>query len=57
MIKTSNIENSLGQQALLYKIKLIKLHSTAFNGSATATFQKCNWGQIGPTVDKGLNPI
>ena len=57
MIKTSNIENFLGQQTLQYKVKVMKLHSAAFNGSATATFQKCNWGQIDLTIDKGLNLI
>ena len=32
----------------------MKFHSAAANGFATGAFQKCNWGQIDPMVDKGL---
>ena len=31
----------------------MKFHSAA-NGLATEAFQKCNWGQIDPMVDRGL---
>ena len=36
------------------KIKVRKFHSTAANGLATEAFQKYNWGQIDPMVDRGL---
>ena len=32
----------------------MKFHSAAANGLATGVFQKCNWGQIDPMVDRGL---
>ena len=35
----------------------MKLHSTAANGLGTGAFQKCNWGQIGAMVDRGLNVL
>ena len=35
-------------------MNVMKFHSAA-NGLATGTFQKCNWGQIDPMVDRGLN--
>ena len=39
---------------LQYEIKVMKFLSGAANGLATRVFQKCNWGQIGPMVDRGL---
>ena len=39
---------------LQYKIKVMKFHSAAANGLATGAFQKYNWGQIDPMVDRGL---
>ena len=32
----------------------MKFHSAAANGLATGVFQKCNWDQIDPMVDRGL---
>ena len=32
----------------------MKLHGAAADGLATGAFQKCNWGQIDPMVDRGL---
>ena len=32
----------------------MKFHSAAANVLATGAFQKCNWGQIDPMVDRGL---
>ena len=32
----------------------MKFHSAAANGLATGAFQKYNWGQIDPMVDRGL---
>ena len=32
----------------------MKFHSAAANGLGTGAFQKCNWGQIDPMVDRGL---
>ena len=34
-------------------IKVMKFLSSAGNGIATGVFQKCNWGQIDPMVDRG----
>ena len=42
---------------LQYKIKVMKFHSAAANGLVTGAFQKCNWGQIDPMVDRGLKPF
>ena len=35
----------------------MKFHSAAANGLATGAFQKCNWGQINPMVDRGLKLV
>jgi len=32
----------------------MKFHSVAVNGLEIGTFQKCNWGQSDPMVDRGL---
>ena len=32
----------------------MKFRSAAANGLATGAFQKCNWSQIDPVVDRGL---
>ena len=37
------------------KIKVLKFHKATANGLATEAFQKCNWGQIDPIVDRGLS--
>ena len=29
----------------------MKFHNAAVNGSATESFEKCNWGQIDPMVE------
>ena len=42
---------------LQYKIKVMKFHSAAANGLVTGAFQKCNWGQIDPMVDRRLKPF
>ena len=39
---------------LQYEIKVMKFYSAAANGLGTGAFQKCNWGQIDPMVDRGL---
>ena len=51
----SNTENFLVNRPLQYKIKVTKFHSAAVNDLATGAFQKCNWGQFEPMVDRGLN--
>ena len=33
----------------------MKFHSAAANGLGTGAFQKCNWGQTDPVVDRGLS--
>ena len=33
----------------------MKFHGAAPNSLATGAFQKCNWGQIDPMVDRRLN--
>ena len=48
-----NSEHFLGHLSLQYKIKLMKFHNAAVNGSATESFQNCNWGQIDSMVDNG----
>ena len=48
-------ENFCINKPFQYKIKVMKFHSAAVNGLATGAFQKCNWGQIDPMVDRGLN--
>ena len=35
----------------------MKIHSAAANGLATGAFQKCDWGQIDPMVDKVLSKV
>ena len=35
----------------------MQFHSAAANVITTGTFQKCNWGQIDPMVDRGLKCI
>ena len=35
----------------------MKFHSADANGMATGTFQKCNWAQIDPMVDRGLSKL
>ena len=35
-----------------YKIKVMKFHGAAPNTLATGAFQKCDWGQIDPLVDR-----
>ena len=54
MIKMSNNENFFVSKPLQYKIKVMKFHSAAANGLATGAFQKSNWGQIDPMIDRGL---
>ena len=39
---------------LQYERKVIKFYSAAANGLATGAFQKCNWSQIEPMLDRGL---
>ena len=35
----------------------MKFHTAAAKGLATGAFQKCNWGQIDPMVNRGLNAL
>ena len=42
---------------LQYKIKVTRFHSAAAYGLATYAFQKSNWGQFDPMVDRGLRVL